>query len=694
MSLEAIGREIEALDRYLQAIRVFADIPGITLPLTDTFLVNLPATTQGLTGAKVLPTPARPASTRATPTFLSHREAHRWVATALTRATIISARTKDLNRTTRLARTYHVISKMWPTTFRSSQQAFMLSLYLRALHAGHAGSRSGTASSAEVDWLVCDIPNSISSNVRGTKSQLWSREWIEAVKEGKRLLSETTTFPRAGQTNWKVQRFVEDAMDVWERAGCGISEAKEVVKIMWWSVEMTFHSQAILRHLMRLLLATGQHDDAKRVFELYVKLVLKARQTSQPEVSLELRQSSRDEHSATRPAVQKTDDAEFTGETEGQEDMDRDEDFLEGLLLGARILTQDIGDPIEAWRYISLASDVLAIASPRVAKLYGARVEESKGIIRMAMAIEDAEPMTRPTYQSEGIGHLVAATELASGDARIWYHLAYARTEARDLSGALDAVRQALELEPTNAEAWHLLGLLLTATKDWAGALRAVQAGIDLWETVEQELKQSLIVDDDKLSAVPVGIEPRDYAMRNSASDSTPETSPQAALISGQTIFPISKRSNKSLYPTPSVTARLGNVIQLRITQAVITEKLHGPDEAMIRQQENFAYFSGRSGYSRPGGQTSPGLVDDRSVRDLGESFFNVNETTPAGIPYMGETQISKSVRCWARITIWSQLIDYQYSLTATRTSRRTNLVSVFDNPRGIRRRVSAPIRK
>jgi len=201
------------------------------------------------------------------------------------------------------------------------------------LHASHIGSQNGANASAEVDWLVCEIPNSISSNVRGTKSQLWSREWVEAVKEGKRLLSETTTFPRAGQTNWKVKRFVEDTMDVWQKSGCGVSEAKEVAKIMWWSVEMTFHSQAILRHLMRLLLATGQHDDAKRVFELYVKLVLKARQTSQPEVSLELRQSSKDEHSTTRPAVQQTDDAEFTGETEGQEDLDSDEDFLEGLLL-------------------------------------------------------------------------------------------------------------------------------------------------------------------------------------------------------------------------------------------------------------------------------------------------------------------------------------------------------------------------
>jgi len=200
--------------------------------------------------------------------------------------------------------------------------------------------------------------------------------------------------------------------------------------------------------------------------------------------------------------------------------------------------------------------------------------------------------------------------------------------------------------------------------------LRAVQAGIDLWETVEQELQQSLVEDDEKFSGVPVGIEPRDYAMRNSTTNSTPEIPPQAALISGQSVFPISKRSNETLYPIPSVTTRLGNVIQLRITQAVIIEKLHGPDEAMIKQQENFAFFSGRSGYSRPGRHDSPDLVEDRSVRDLGESFFNVNETTPAGIPYMGETQISKSVRSYAQITDCSKLIDNQCSLTATRTSR------------------------
>lgn len=642
MSLEAVGQVQDALERYIKAIKMFADVPGLALPLTETFLVSSPATSRGLAGAKVLPTPAHRTGTRSAPTFMSHREAHRWVSIALTRAAVISARTTDLNKTLKLTRTYHVISKMWPTSFRPQQQAFMLGLYLRTLHAACRPSQSPHPEGTE--WLVCELPNSIGSQIKGSRSHLWSREWIEAIKEGKRLLSETTSFPRAGEVNWRVRRFVESCVGIWERSGCGVASGKELVKILWWAIEMTFHSQAVLRHLMRLLFVTGQHDDARRVFELYVKLVLKARQTAQPEDSLQLRKTITREEPSVPHQVEADDVYQDDAEQQlAESETDRDVDFLEALLLGARLFTQELANPAEAWRYILLAGDVITLGKRHIAKAFTAKVEESKGIIRMAMAAQEGDPRSRPTLQAQGLAHLVAAAQLAPSNSAVRYHLAYARTEARDVAGALDAIREALELAPSNVEAWHLLALLLTASKDWSGALRAAQAGIDTWETVEREMARSQPVEEVGLNdVVPFGVSTRDYAVNDDVEQDLSTSHEHQSVIVDRSVLPIAKSSIASSPPPANAATRLANVIQLRMTQAVIVEKLQGPDEAMVRQQETFAYFSSRTGYSRPGGHEAATSLDDRSVRDLGQSYVSVNDVRPAGLGEMGESAFSQ----------------------------------------------------
>ena len=654
---------------------MFADIPGLTLPLTETFLVAPPATTQGLTGAKVLPTPARSQSTRSAPTFGSHREAHRWVSTALTRAAVISARTTDLERTLKLTRTYHVISKMWPTSFRPHQQAFMLSLYLRTLHA--ACRPSNKAHQDGTEWLVCEIPNSVGSQIKGSRSQLWSREWLEAIREGKRLLSETTSFPRAGETNWKVRRFIESCVGIWERSGCGVASGKELVKILWWAIEMTFHSQAVLRHLMRLLFVTGQYDDSRRVFELYVKLVLKARQTAQPEESLQLRKTTTREEPSIPNQVEADDVYQADVEEQLTEsETDRDVDFLEALLLGCRLFTQKLANPAEAWRYVLLAGDVVTVGKRHIAKAFAAKVEESKGIIRMAMAVEDGDPRSRPMLQAQGLAHLVAATQLAPSNSAARYHLAYARAEARDIAGALDAIREALELAPSNVEAWHLLALLLTASKDWSGAFKATQAGIDTWETVERQLARSQPVEDvGPNDVVPFGVSTRDYAAEDDAEgDSNNSAHEHQSVIVDRSVLPLAKSSIASSPPPATAATRLANVIQLRMTQAVIVEKLHGPDEAMIRQQETFAYFSSRTGYSRPGGHQSDGSADDVSVRNLGESYVSVNDARPAGLSEMAESTFCKLP---VDVTTFTEILAYfPSSITVSPASQRQG-----DNP-------------
>jgi hypothetical protein len=171
--------------------------------------------------------------------------------------------------------------------------------------------------------------------------------------------------------------------------------ARDAITILWWSMTLTFQSQSILRHLTRLLTSVGDAKDAKRTFELYVQLVLKARQTHHPEITLSL-QAHPNEDTPSTSIGQLTTTKEGEEEvTEGKQvvelgELDRDQDFVDALLGGARLLLRDLGDGEEAWRYVCLAGDVLRIAEGMGRGSGGglkARVEECKGIIRMAVGM-------------------------------------------------------------------------------------------------------------------------------------------------------------------------------------------------------------------------------------------------------------------------------------------------------------------
>jgi tetratricopeptide (TPR) repeat protein len=466
--------------------------------------------------------------------------------------------------------------------------------------------------------------------------------------EGRRLLAETTTFPRAGEVNWRVARFVESCVQMWERAGYGQYHAKEVIKILWWAIEMTFHSQSVLRHLARLLHATGQHQDARRIFEIYVKLVLKARQTAQPDVVLQLKSNKVDDELTAAEAVAK--EAKETDEKpmEGAEvEMDSDIDLIKTLVFGARLFTREIENPSEAWRYAVLAGDVISLNSSSFDKDVHARVEQCKGTVRMAMAYYDGDVSTRPTLQAQGVAHLIAASKLSPSNPLIKYHLAYAQAEAREIASALDTVREAIELLPTNVEAWHLLALMLTATKDWTGALKATSAGISTWEANERDLAlQQPITESGIIAADPVGVSSRDFAQDATNDTESFQVAVPTPIIVGQSVSPNPVLATSVPLIPAVVTARLAVVIQLRMTQAVIVEKLDGVEGAMMTQQDTFAYFSSRSGYARPGEPDTAGSADGGSVRDLGESFFSVNETAPAGVPPIAESMLCEC-SCW-----------------------------------------------
>lgn len=177
----------------------------------------------------------------------------------------------------------------------------------------------------------------------------------------------------------------------------------EVIGVLWWAMTLTFQSQSILRHLTRLQTAQGDVKEARRTFELYVQLTLKARETQQPEISLQLKRRPTEDHPAgPKQIAREAEEAKEEDTMPGRQgqisevEIDSDAQLVEALLVGSRLLLKELGEAEEAWRYITLAGDVVEIADKgrhRLSIGLQAQVEEVKGIIRMAMGMRGESPV-------------------------------------------------------------------------------------------------------------------------------------------------------------------------------------------------------------------------------------------------------------------------------------------------------------
>ncbi|KAJ9101909.1 hypothetical protein QFC19_004990 [Naganishia cerealis] len=513
----------------------------------------------------------------------------------------------------------------------------MLKLYLSALHNSYIPHPSSRAS-PNFQWFVFPMPSTVIPN--GTVAQIWSRETVAAMEQGMILLGQVTEFPKAGNINWRVVEFMQACVRLWERSGYQQAEASQVIKVLWWAMGFTFQSQSLLRNLTRLLYATGAHSDALKTFELYVQLTLKARQTAQPEGALELKPKRflDDIPPVDTAGIQPITPQAYTAQNLQDVNDDSDLELIGALLLGSKLLTIEHNDPRGAWRYLVLAGEVAESGNQPVPTFLKAQVEEAKGIVRMALAAEGIDPLRRPDYQAQGISHLDAAVKLNSNSPSGFYHLAYAHMEARQIDHAVEAIRTSIDLEPSSIPAWHLLALLLSARKEWSGALRATQVGVESWETREEELQQLRPpVTSTTIAGPPPNTAPLDATISHldfvtqrepdMAGAQEGHMSRQRALIQGEYLAELDMPIETSTIGPPKTAQRLAEIIQLRITQAVIIEKIDGQNQALIKQHETFTYLSNKAQDVREEAAAlheSVTSVDSTQVTDIGESFVAV----------------------------------------------------------------------
>jgi hypothetical protein len=243
-------------------------------------------------------------------------------------------------------------------------------------------SYPGVGVASETPFALGDASSTLSGRA------LWRREAADAIKLGRQLIGTTSAFPRAGTTNVVVTTFIEAVVALHDVSG---ALGREASGTLWWAMNLTFHSQSVLRHLTRILADLGDFTDARRTFELYVQLILKARQSQEPDSELKLKGRATDDlptEDEIRQQAKEDDDGQQRTGGKADGESDSDELFIGALLTGARLLARDLGDPEEAWRYIVLAGDVVNGRMARGMALAGSvvgEVEECRGIVRLAM---------------------------------------------------------------------------------------------------------------------------------------------------------------------------------------------------------------------------------------------------------------------------------------------------------------------
>ncbi|KAF8804168.1 hypothetical protein BYT27DRAFT_7170685 [Phlegmacium glaucopus] len=456
-------------------------------------------------------------------TFHQLRELWRWVERIIWRAVVLCARVCDVRNGwkggdeeienehgneiegdslwTWLSH-YTYYSAYWPPAFRTSHRSTISSIHIRALILVH---RPSPSLSLPTPTPASPSP-SLSPSPRTFKKMppAWLHRAHLVIQNYKAILSISTTFPRAGTRNEKVEEFVDLCVAVWESSvfgggggGGGAGQVGWVIDILWWAIRLTFNSSRILRHMSRLLYLSGDTKLAKRTLKLYIQVVGKAYETS-GNVSVANLGSG----------------GEGAGGEEGAgEDIDTDSNWVDTLIFGAIMLFKssfslpspspsptssylnEMDDLNEAHQIIEKAKTRLNKEDKRLV----AKVCLAEGVYWMIVGVKGQDPLTRPTHLSLSHSLLLQSVQTdptSSG----YYHLALsyaipggtaaaqeststssnANNANYNLQQAIEYAGLALEADPGDVGYWHLLGLLLTAQERWEQAREVLERGADL----------------------------------------------------------------------------------------------------------------------------------------------------------------------------------------------------------------------
>jgi len=256
----------------------------------------------------------------------------------------------------------------------------------------------------------------------------------------------------------RILEFADRAMDNWRLLGSDFADAKNLVQILYRATAKTFQSPRIMRHLIYALEGSGDYVDAERSLDAYIFIVENEQKT--------ITKSRRETRSLDQELLP---------------DIDSDEDVLQTIAAGIRILVKYLGNGKKAMDLAQKLEKNVAtwdVTSPAVL----ANVYHAIGTANSLWSIQSTsfENMTDVAIHADSRGRIQLAavnaytTALSRAPTKLqtYYELACQYARQRNIEKSISALSQALRLNKSHIPSIHLLTLLLTSLEDYEKALQ------------------------------------------------------------------------------------------------------------------------------------------------------------------------------------------------------------------------------
>ncbi|KAF0420930.1 TPR-like protein [Gigaspora margarita] len=372
-----------------------------------------------------------------------------WTEEVLYRAPLLKVRLGDVSGALQAFRTYQQYSTSWGENFRLNKRAVIFMNFIKFLSKTYQ----------EKTYVPPSAPTTFTLNEQSNiyTPHTFRVELTELHTLYENVLYQITSFPKAGEINWRVLEMVDQIMSDWVVLNGGTTaEMRGLVEMLYRAAQRTFQSPKILRYLTYTLTTLGDYDEAELALEAYTTLVEKIRETKTVEFFKKI------------PSTENVYENKFS-------DNEIVEHVVKVLITGSEMMAKYLCKSDKTLEYAKKALNWCEIDDNLVDDKLFAHAWRCVGVGYSLAAREVIDPENRPDLHSKAIEAFDKSISFDPDAFETHYLLALEYAITRDINKATDCVRQALVLEDESVPCWHLLVLLMSSQKDIQGALKACE---------------------------------------------------------------------------------------------------------------------------------------------------------------------------------------------------------------------------
>ncbi|KAA8914432.1 hypothetical protein TRICI_002930 [Trichomonascus ciferrii] len=314
------------------------------------------------------------------------------------------------------------------------------------------------------------------------------KETREASETYEHYLFENANFPTTSETNQPIEQYVDVIMANWELETSfkgvvnrvynedEISHSKTVLFSLRKAVSLTFHSCSIMRHLVMLLTALGEYDEALAAFDTYMSYQEKYR--IRVESGGELENESGDPNGLVVKVASRV------------------------IVIYSHVLrdgkkAKECADRMQSWlverdHLVDDDMDVVAEAHASLGRAYALYSEGITSEAEYKLTVDVA------------MQHFQKSLDLRPRDTTVYLDSALLFVRRGDISSALTNVKNGLMHNQDHLPSWNMLALLLSAQEEYATAIKVVNNA--LWKFEQQHGQPELLLDEDKRALIQVKV--------------------------------------------------------------------------------------------------------------------------------------------------------------------------------------------